>query len=89
MAKKDDDILPGETVFINDGERFMPCAVTRNPGGHQLRLVVLSDGHFLAGVVPHRAPADYEGGFDPANLSNGGWTWCLAEELPDEVVAGS
>ena len=83
MAKKtDDEILPGETVFYNDGGRFAPCAVTRNPGGHMLRLVVLDDGHFLQGEVPHRAPSDYEGAMD-------GHTWCLAEELPEEVVAGT
>lgn len=89
MARTDDEIKPGETVFINDGSRFMPCAVTRNPGGHTLQLVGLTDGHFLQGQIPHRAPSDYEGGFDPSNLSNGGMTWCLAEELPDNVVAGS
>jgi hypothetical protein len=69
----------GTVVWKNDGTRFVPCILYKETGGKD-KVYVLQGGFE---ELARRAPSDYEGGYNPDNLSNGGETWCTSEELPD------
>lgn len=75
---------PGEIVFKNDGMKFVPAVLMEETGGED-EVYVLQGSHER---MARRAPSDYEGGYDSANLSNGGMTWCTADELPEDAQFG-